>query len=55
MKTNLLTLAGMAACLMASCLPALAVPVVTPEPSTSLLVAGAGGALLILRMLRKKK
>jgi PEP-CTERM motif len=31
------------------------VPTATPEPSTVLLVAGAGGALILVRQLRKKK
>jgi hypothetical protein len=56
MRTNLLTLAGVAACLIGSCVPALAVPVATtPEPSTILLVAVSGGALLAIRKLRNKK
>ena len=46
------------ACLAVACLPAVAggaVPTPAPEPSTILLVAGAGGALIVIRQLRKKK
>ena len=50
--------AGIALGCLAACLPAFAgapAPNPTPEPSTILLVAGAGGALLVLRQLRKRK
>ena len=44
---------------MAAKLPAFACiampPSTTPEPSTILLVAGAAGALLVIRHLRRKK
>ena len=43
------------ACLAVTCLPVMAQTQPTPEPSTMLLVAGAGGALIIIRQLRKKK
>lgn len=58
MKRNLLTLAGAALCLMSCSLSVFAggtqvAPV--PEPATILLVAGAGGALFVIRKLRNKK
>jgi PEP-CTERM motif len=58
MKNAVLTLGSAAACLAGACLPAFAGGTVAspvPEPSTILLVAGAGGALIVIRQLRKKK
>ncbi len=42
------------ACMAVTSVPALA-QTQTPEPTTIWLVAGAGGALLVIRQLRKRK
>lgn len=58
MKNAVTFLCGAMACLALGCLPALAgatAPSPVPEPSTVLLVAGAGAALVVIRQLRKKK
>ncbi len=58
MKKSILRLTVTAAFLIAYCLPALAgggAQNPAPEPSTILLVASAGGALLVIRQLRRKK
>jgi hypothetical protein len=58
MKHSISSLAATVACLMAACLPALAAapaPSPSPEPGTILLIAGAGGALLVAHQLRRKK
>jgi len=58
MKKTVFTISNALACLAAVCLPVFAGaanPGPVPEPSTILLVAGAGGALLVYRQLRKKK
>lgn len=49
---------GLIAAVAGFCVPAFAgtpVQSAAPEPSTILLVAGAGGALLVIRQLRRKK
>ena len=55
MKNTLASAFWVAASLAVTCLPAFGQTQPTPEPSTMLLVAGAGGALIVIRQLRKKK
>ena len=55
MKSVVASAFWVAASLAVTCVPALAQAQPTPEPSTMLLVAGAGGALIVIRQLRKKK
>jgi hypothetical protein len=58
MKTSIFTLAAAVACMLGSAglmFAGSVAPVAAPEPGTILLVAGAGGALILVRKLRKNK
>ncbi len=58
MKKSIQSLLALVGCVVAGCGPAIAcapIATPTPEPSTILLVTGAGGALLLIRRFRNRK